>query len=198
MLKLVIFTVCSSSVEQSRVKQSLNNLRIGNNCLFVVVNNFRIPFRRDECLSNRIVIHENGCQLNLNQSIGQVFRLLNSSYYIRIDPDDINYNVDILWDELPLSRQFDLLTCHYSLDYGDHKLPQSLSAELMGSIYEPLGAGVVISRRLLYQSLMISKGLAGQDNYALWLALYILENGCLLAGSHKYIYKLDEIGRAHV
>ena len=189
--RLVIYAICSNYKELNHVASFLPHIDTHFSQHFILLNNTGLPFKVEDYWRPRVLMLFTDICLPLNQCISHIYYHAISDYYIRIDPDDFSYNVNSLWSKLCDLPKFDLLSCSYTLQICGLHGSTVLSSQYVGSIYEPLGAGIVVSRRLLCQSLKLSKGLVGQDNYAIWLSLPLLKNGVFLPGTHDYIYRLD-------
>jgi len=105
----------------------------------------------------------------LNNVIRQVILRTHYQYYVRLDADDLQYNLNYpsqLCTSLTHSQEigiphYKLLTnnCSYDLTYRTG----------LAHSFEFLGAGCLISRKLLASSFWLLDLFKGQDNFLIWL-----------------------------
>ena len=194
MNSLTIYSVVTTQIEISTIHKALPLIDPPAPIRVVIVDNTLglLNIQSDEY--EKIDIIFNPEKLSLNANIQKVVHLCTSSYFMRVDSDDILVNLELINNPpaIPPFTKASVITCDYQLIPASNSTGKSkariLSASNVGFSYELLGAGVIASRYALDYSLKLSSGLLGQDNFALWLSALSFGRNYLDKGTHTYRY----------
>ena len=178
---LLIYIICSNKEEALKVHSNLNRIRIPNNSKLMVIDNSETEILK-EIKSVKLTKKE-----SLNKIICDYIVTQNYSHFCRLDPDDIDENCRML--ETVEVGDIDYIIPKYKiiLDNDAHELN---TINGLCSQYEILGAGVIISKRVLKNCIKDLKNNRGQDNYIAWLEMY-REHYSREFRDYFYYYKLD-------
>ena len=189
-LKTLVYFILSSDDEvRSLNKKNLKNfLKISKDITFLIVDNRKSKNKILIKKYDDLLIFNQDTPKSLIENISTVTKNYNYHFYIRLDPDD-NYQPSLVRDLSKSQGSNNLVVGSYIVKTKktqfnlNHKNGQF-------NYFEPLGAGILISRGIQKSILRICKGLRGQDNFALWILL-LTRNMKIIHSKEKYTYNQD-------
>ena len=165
-MSTIIYSIISSDKEFISYKKNYGSLIVPKDHKLILIDN-----RSDK--SNvldikSVMIVKNKEKISLVNNIKLLLLKFNDEFFIRLDPDDFCDN-DYVEKVSFFAKAGFIVSGNIVVKYPNDESFILNKANGQYLNYEILGAGVVLHRKIILESLSISNNLFGQDNFAIWL-----------------------------
>ena len=165
-MSTIIYSIISSDKEFISYKKNYGSLIVPKDHKLILIDN-----RSDK--SNvldikSVMIVKNKEKISLVNNIKLLLLKFNDEFFIRLDPDDFCDN-DYVEKVSFFAKAGFIVSGNIVVKYPNDESFILNKANGQYLNYEILGAGVVLHRKIILESLSISYNLFGQDNFAIWL-----------------------------
>ena len=181
-LQLLVYCIASNQKECLMLEKYVSKIYLPKTSRLLIIDN----------TGSNILKHDGKVVTRRKESLNRIIvnYVLSSRYshYCRIDPDDIDENLDLL--ENIEYQNHDYLIPHYKIIRENYSYVLN-KENGMGTRYELLGAGIIVSRKVLASCAEELLQHRGQDNYISWLESYRNEYRINFS-RNEYIYKISD------
>ena len=165
-MSTIIYSVISSDKEFISYKKNYGSLIVPKHHKLVLIDN-RSDKNKVLDIKSALIVKNQG-KISLQNNIKLLLLKFNDEFFIRLDPDDYCYNDYV--EKVSFFAKAELIVSgNVVVKYPNCESFILNKANGQYLNYEILGAGVVLHRKIILESLSISYNLFGQDNFAVWL-----------------------------
>ncbi len=165
-MSTIIYSVISSDKEFISYKKNYGSLIVPKHHKLVLIDN-RSDKNKVLDIKSALIVKNQG-KISLQNNIKLLLLKFNDEFFIRLDPDDYCDNDYV--EKVSFFAKAELIVSgNVVVKYPNCESFILNKANGQYLNYEILGAGVVLHRKIILESLSISYNLFGQDNFAVWL-----------------------------
>ena len=165
-MSTIIYSVISSDKEFISYKKNYGSLIVPKHHKLVLIDN-RSDKNKVLDIKSALIV-KNREKISLQNNIKLLLLKFNDEFFIRLDPDDYCDNDYV--EKVSFFAKAELIVSgNVVVKYPNCESFILNKANGQYLNYEILGAGVVLHRKIILESLSISYDLFGQDNFAVWL-----------------------------